>query len=414
MKLSLAWLFALVVSLSATCFGADASATSERCEDVVLSSVFEKDGGLALRFDGYRALSLATGATISDATGAKIDSPEKLRIALGIEPDLSKAKAGDRFGDDLGDAFYGRVSVADGEVVEIAIERREKRPAIGIAWTGSDAVGSASRRIGEQILRSGGRVVFLTSAGTEERCEEVMRELDGFVMPGGADVDPERFGEKPYPHGSVGCDRARDDSDINATRWALENDLPGLWICRGEQVMNVACGGALIQDVPTYIGARVKCGELLEEDATVIPDEGAPATYGGKPTEPCDPPHYRAVWKEFKHGSGRHPLGTEDAPAISEDSKVLLPIVGRRFISSVVTSHHQAADPERLGEGLVVVARTPDGIVEAIEFQKNAFSLGIQFHAEFDPLNSDPEIARLGAAFFKALIRSARAPAEGL
>jgi gamma-glutamyl-gamma-aminobutyrate hydrolase PuuD len=113
------------------------------------------------------------------------------------------------------------------------------------------------------------------------------------------------------------------------------------------------------------------------------------------------------VIKGFVHRPGRHPLGTAEEPGIAADSKFLLPIVGSRYFSSVMTSHHQAINPDRLGEGLTIVAQTPDEIVEAVEYQKNDFALATQFHFEYDTLSDDPEIARFSNAFFKALISAA-------
>ena len=383
-------------------------AESTRIENVPLYCFIETCDEDVVRYDGSRRASIARDATVIDRTDCNIKDVSQLREVLGKEPDLTSARPGDRAGDELGYAYYATLTLNDGKIVEITIERRLPRPLIGVSWTQDKRANDAQRVIAESILRLGGRVLFLQKANDDD-CDDIMKELDGFVMPGGADVDPAYYGETTFPHGSLGIVKARDISDIAVSRYAIDNNLPALWICRGEQVLNVALGGALIQDVPTYLGERARRGEFSKDRIETIPDEGAPLVYGGKETtQPCDPPHYRVVIDGFAHRSGRHSLGTPDDPRISENSKFLLPIVGRRYFHSVVTSHHQAVDPERLGKGLTIVATTPDGVVEAIEYQSNDFALATQFHYERDAFNEDPEIARLHNSFFKALIDAAR------
>ena len=86
--------------------------------------------------------------------------------------------------------------------------------------------------------------------------ESVVRSCAGLLLTGGADVDPERYGEARHPT-VTDVDAARDEYEIALVRAALAADLPVLAICRGLQVMNVAAGGSLIQDIPSAVGATV-------------------------------------------------------------------------------------------------------------------------------------------------------------
>ena len=167
-------------------------------------------------------------------------------------------------------------------------------------------------------------------------------------------------------------------------------------------MFNVAPGGALVQDIPSYQGARAMKSEIPLDQMELLPDEGAPLTYGRGPVVNCVPKHYRVLACGIRHGDGRH------AVEIAKDSKFLAPIVGDNLTPSFVSSHHQAADVDRLGEGLTVVATSPDGIVEALEYQANDFALATQFHFESDVLSQDPERAELCDRFFLELIRFAR------
>ncbi len=83
-----------------------------------------------------------------------------------------------------------------------------------------------------------------------------MQSCAGLLLTGGADVDPERYGEARHPT-VTDVDAARDEYEIALVRAALAADLPVLAICRGLQVMNVASGGSLIQDIPSQVGATV-------------------------------------------------------------------------------------------------------------------------------------------------------------
>lgn len=158
-------------------------------------------------------------------------------------------------------------------------------------------------------------------------------QWDALVIPGGNDLHPGWYGQNP--HSSVDLstvDIEFDQFQLSWTRWALENDKPVLGICRGMQVLNVASGGDLIQNVDHHSSP-----ELLND-----------------PGRRRDPAH---------------------GIAVAGDSR-LRQILGDDYIR-VNSIHHQAVD--RLGAGFRAVAWAPDGVVEAIE---RGLQRGVQFHPE--------------------------------
>jgi putative glutamine amidotransferase len=166
--------------------------------------------------------------------------------------------------------------------------------------------------------------------------EALLDRLDGLVLSGGVDVDPELYGKPRHPKlGRV--DRRRDEFELALTRHALRRDLPLFAICRGQQVLNVATGGTLVQDIPSE----------LERAVT----HAAP----GRRTRRSHPVEVIAGTK-LREILGAGPL-------------------------SVNSFHHQAID--RLGEGLRVSGRCPaDGVIEAVEMKGRSFVLGVQWHPE--------------------------------
>lgn len=373
-------------------------------EHSVLYCVSSTNDGSTIVYDGYKKAAVASDVVVSDKTGKSIDSLEKLSSAIGTAPNWDKAQIGDQVGNELGDALYADIQIKDDKVVSIEVVDSKTRPVVGIAWMGTDKVSSADRVIAASILRHGGKAVLLRKSTNEKDCEESLKDLDGFFMPGGADVDPQLYGEEPYPHGSVDIGKVRDTSDVLTCRWVIEHNLPAIWVCRGEQVLNVALGGALIQDIPSYQGIRVQNGEFDSSNVEVIKDEGLAGN-------PCVPTHYRVRIDGIAH-HGRHSLGDEKNPGISADSKFLLPIIGKRYYPSIFSSHHQAIDPKRVGKGLTIVATSPDGIVEAVEYQANDFALATQLHFEYDTDSADPEIARYSNSYFGYFIDAIRKHAE--
>jgi gamma-glutamyl-gamma-aminobutyrate hydrolase PuuD len=186
--------------------------------------------------------------------------------------------------------------------------------------------------------------------------------LDGLILSGGADVDPACYGATRHP-ATGDVQPERDDFELRLARAAFARGLPTLGICRGVQVLNVAAGGTLIQHVPDAAGDAVTHA-LPERDPR------------------------------------RRGLIDGHVVEAAAGSRVAA-IAGPRFVTG--SRHHQAVGD--VGDGLRVTARTPDGIVEALEAADPArFVLGVQWHPE-STLDDDGGISR---AIFAALVRAAR------
>jgi putative glutamine amidotransferase len=192
----------------------------------------------------------------------------------------------------------------------------------------------------QAILHVGGeiRIVDRTMA-----IEEALSGLDGLMMTGGDDVAPNRYGEQPHP-AVVEVDAERDEFELGLAAAARARDLPVLAICRGVQILNVAHGGTLVQDIPTQV-----TGALLHKLS--VP-----------PHQPYSLAH--EVWLE-------------------KDS--LLSTLMRERLNDLDTCevnsrHHQAV--KVVASGLRVSATAPDGVIEAVEDPGARFCLGVQWHPE--------------------------------
>jgi putative glutamine amidotransferase len=182
----------------------------------------------------------------------------------------------------------------------------------------------------EHVVRAGGQPVILPPAGDPA---SLVERLDGLIVAGGGDVDPDRYGKQP--HEKTGYVRKfRDDAEFEMVGAALDAELPFLGICRGLQVLNVSLGGSLHQHLPDVVGHRGH--------------SPAPGEFGHLPVRPAPGSRLAGV------------LGTEKAEAAHY--------------------HHQATD--RLGDGLTVSATSEDGTVEAVELAGHPFALAVQWHPE--------------------------------
>jgi putative glutamine amidotransferase len=172
-----------------------------------------------------------------------------------------------------------------------------------------------------------------------DRPADVVRDAAGVLLPGGGDVDPARYGEarhRTYDAAETG----RDEFEIELVQRALDADLPIFAICRGIQVLNVARGGSLVQDIVDEIPSAGT--HVLREPAFAIAHD---------------------IWVSM--GSLLERLLRERL----EDEGC-----------AVNSRHHQAV--KRLGEGLIVTATAPDGVIEAVEDPAKRFCLGVQWHPE--------------------------------
>ena len=201
------------------------------------------------------------------------------------------------------------------------------------------------------VEKAGGRALLVPPCA--EGIEETLDALDGLILSGGADLDPESYGAEAHPE-TNGTRPERDSAELALLEDALARDMPVLAICRGSQVLNVARGGDLVQHPPEAV----------------------------------------------RHEDHRQVPGTfsEHAVTVKEGSR-LASIVGVR--PDVPSHHHQGVG--RLGEGLVETAWAEDGTIEGAEDPSRRFAVGVQWH---------PEAGRDGALFADLVEEARRYRAE--
>jgi putative glutamine amidotransferase len=241
------------------------------------------------------------------------------------------------------------------------------KPLIGITCFSVDVPCSRSvlnQQYVDAVAAAGGAPIGIPLGLDQEALAGIYEMLDGLLLPGGGDVAPARYGELPDPN-LGNTDEARDELELTLVRWALEDGLPVLGICRGIQVLAVAAGGSLYQDLPTQWDSDL-----------------------------------RHEVREF----GRDHL----AHAIALEPGSRLAAVLGCTTAQVNSFHHQAV--RRMPEGFVASARAPDGLVEGIEAVGDRFVVAVQCHPESMWASTAPEFARL----FTAFVEAARQRSAGL
>lgn len=223
-----------------------------------------------------------------------------------------------------------------------------RRPVIGIAtalenasygiWVGGPCALLQFSYI-ESIQRAGALALMLPpDPALVENPDEVLDRIDAFVLAGGCDIDPARYGQEQHAE-TVGLVPTRDEFEFALLERAIERDMPTLCICRGMQVLNVARGGTLIQHLP----------DVLHHD-------------------------------EHRRNPGTFEGNEHDVVLVSGS---LAAQAAGSEVTVTKSHHHQAIDA--LGEGLVVSGRaTGDDLAEAIELPDASFVLGVQWHPEAD------------------------------
>jgi putative glutamine amidotransferase len=185
------------------------------------------------------------------------------------------------------------------------------------------------------VSRAGGAPVLIPCDQEEPSLRAVFDRIDALVLPGGGDVDPAQYGERPEADLRE-VDPVRDRTETLLVRWAVEHHKPLLGICRGLQVLNVALGGSLVQE----LGSAYPEG--LPHDQRDAPDS---------------PGHWVHVLPKTRLAGllGSGPLHTN-------------------------SHHHQAV--RRLAPDVVASARAADGVVEAVEIASHPYALAVQWHPE--------------------------------
>lgn len=208
----------------------------------------------------------------------------------------------------------------------------------------------------DAVAAAGGAPIGIPLGLDKEALRAVYQTMDALLLPGGDDVAPERYGQTP--HARLGeVDEARDELEITVARWALEDNLPILGICRGIQVLAVAAGGTLYQDIPSQ-------------------------------------------WESSTFHDVRDYGREHLCHAVTIESGSIFASALGCTESTVNSFHHQAVLD--VPPDFMVSARAPDGIVEAIESSSHRFAVGVQCHPEAIWRTAAPEYAGLFQAFVAA------------
>ena len=210
-------------------------------------------------------------------------------------------------------------------------------------------------------LRRAGAVAIVIPP-QPENARELIAALDGVLLAGGYDCDPSLYSEEPHPSIEV-MDIRRQENDLAIARAARESGIPTLGVCLGMQMMNVAAGGSLVQDIASQLDTQIQHA-----------------------SEPAN--------------RARHDIRVEGGTRLST-------LVGELELN-VNSSHHQAVG--RVADGLRATAYAPDGVVEGLEDPDHPFYVGVQWHPE--DMTEDRAASSIFAAFVAAARRYRRMKQE--
>ena len=243
-----------------------------------------------------------------------------------------------------------------------------RRPVVGIPTQNLQSIGGVPENLPASWVMSHRYILTLTGVGAvpwmiplvhedDETLRAIYEELDGVFLPGGADIDPAAYKEERHPT----CDRSdppRDAVEVALTRWATQDRKPVLGVCRGLQLINLAGGGTLYQDL-----ADQRPGSIKHD------------------------------YFPFRDGFSRDHLAHE--VEVTPNTRLARAAGETRF--KVNSMHHQGV--RDLGEGLVVSAVAPDGVIEGLESPaEDHFLVGVQWHPEVLS-DGDPKMRKLFEEF---------------
>lgn len=208
----------------------------------------------------------------------------------------------------------------------------------------------------EAITAAGGIPVLIPMGLSEDDLELLSERLDGIVLPGGGDIDPSTYHGRA--NGTMsGIDKERDRTEFSLARFAVSAHKPILAICRGLQVLNVALGGTLWEDITSLIPGA------MEHDLS----------------------------DDLPRNHLSHPVNIEIVSGLAQ-------LVGDNN-ATVNSIHHQAIRDIALE--LRVTALAPDGVIEAVEISEHPYAIGVQWHPE-NLIHDDEAMLSL----FKGLVRT--------
>jgi putative glutamine amidotransferase len=244
------------------------------------------------------------------------------------------------------------------------------RPVVGIPTQTLQSLGGVSAEIPASWVMSQRYVSTLTNAGAipwliplvdDETLRGIYEKLDGVFLPGGADIDPVSYGTEPHPLCDK-TDRDRDRVELALARWAIEEGTPLLGVCRGMQLINLAAGGTLYQDLAEQMTGSIKHDYF---------------PFGGQ---------------TFRRDYLAHEVDVRPNTRLAS-------VFGAGALR-VNSMHHQGV--RDVGHDLVVSATSSDGLVEALEAPNGAYVVGVQWHPE--ALTDSQESARV---LFEDFVREA-------
>lgn len=230
-------------------------------------------------------------------------------------------------------------------------------PVIGVTASRDDrgTTLSIGREYLESVLEAGGLPLIVPYVEDAESIRSIADRIDGLLLTGGGDIDPAWFGEEPIP-GLGWIDPERDRLEISLTRRMLEENKPILAICRGCQILNVAAGGDMFQDL------YQQREDLLQHQ------QKAPRSHLSHSVQVAE-------------GSLLHRIAGSSAIRVN-------------------SFHHQAV--RAVAPGFIACATAKDGVIEGVESVRHPFVLGVQWHPEHLA-----EIDAVSRRLFEAFVRAA-------
>ncbi len=228
--------------------------------------------------------------------------------------------------------------------LSVNIAWAKDRPRIGLIYAKKYAkklpLGKDELKTYRQALEyNGADVVALMETYSDDVLKSQLSKIDGLLIPGGRDINPKFYNEKPYK--KLGkTDEAFDEFEMKIIKYAVKHNIPIMGICRGHQIINVYFGGSLIQDIPTQYKSKVKVIHRIKK---------------GRKTKPC----YHNIY-------------------VKKDSFLYKTL--KQDILKVNSFHHQAV--KKLAKGFRITSVSEDGIVESMEYNGFPFIVSFQFHPE--------------------------------